>query len=253
MNAETVNKPRPGSMSERALTFFNRITVEGSNKTHQCNIGDCGNLIVGTKLSNLVAHIKSCHTVIYNNDIHILNNNKRPAYYAKKRLVFIQNCVEIVTVNARPFKYLLDSGFKKIVYEQLKELAEGNCGIDLNSENLTEIKKYIENTATKIVEQIKMEVKNKMLSVMVDIATKNNKSLIGISLQYILNGAIKVRSIGMIEMKELHTASYILQLLKACLSSYDISSKQVMSITSDNASNMIAMMNTFNDEEFGEG
>lgn len=167
--------------------------------------------------------------------------------------MFIQNCVEIVTVNARPFRILSDSGFKKLVFEQLQELEQGNCGINLSNENFPEIKTYIVNVSKKIIEQIKVEAKNKMVSLMVDIATKNNKSLIGISLQYIVRGNILVRSIGMIEMKESHTAVYISKLMKECLTLYNISTKQIISITSDNASNMIAMVNHFNAGDLHEG
>lgn len=224
MELENTRKFGKGSQHERCLIFFKQITVDGSNKTHQCVIPNCGKLIAGQKPSS-------------------------PAYYAIKKLKFIQNCVELVSINARPFRCLMDSGFKKIVQEQLKELEEGNCSVNLNSNKFPEIKSYIESVSTKITKQIQAEVKNKLVSVMVDITTKSNKSLLGISLQYILNGAILVRSVGMIEMKESHTAAYILKLIKACLNTYEISSQQIVSITSDNASNMTSMMNSWNNIE----
>lgn len=130
-------------------------------------------------------------------------------------------------------------------------MEEGNCGVDMTG-LVPEIKEYIVCVSAQIISQIKDEVKNKMLSVMIDIATKNNK-LIGISIQYILNGAIVVRSIGMIEMKHSHTAEYILKLLKQCLQIYDISTNNVISITSDNASNMISLVNKFNDDVLEAG
>lgn len=95
--------------------------------------------------------------------------------------------------------------------------------MNLNSDKLQEIKTYIQTLSSKISEQIRLEVNAKLLSVMVDIASKNNRSLLGISVQYVLKGEIVVRSIGMMQMNDSHTADYILKLIKTCLNVYHIS------------------------------
>lgn len=241
------HKFRSGSMSERAAKFFVEVNVVGSNKTHKCIVGNCGSIIAAKNKSNFVSHLRACHLGLYNREIQLLDTNRTPAYYARKKLEFIQSCVEMVTINGRPFTCLLDSGFQKIARVHLKELEDGSCAVNLNSDKFSEIKSYIQSVANKLTEQIRIEVQNKLLSLMVDIATKNNKSLLGISVQYILDGAIFVRSIGMIEMQDCHTAAYILKLIKSCLNKYCISTRQIISITSDNASNMISIANTFND------
>lgn len=89
MNAE---KYRSGSMNERAIKYFKFISVSGANKTHQCVIQDCGNLIVGKKAGNLVQHIKSCHPDIFKNEIQPGNKNKSLAYYKEKIDVYSKLC-----------------------------------------------------------------------------------------------------------------------------------------------------------------
>lgn len=110
MQKDIERKFRSGSMNERAIFFFEEITDSDSSKTHRCLIEGCRRLVAGTNLNGLVSHLKSCHNDIFTKKILIGNQHKTPAYYARQRLLFIQNCVEIVTINARPFKYL-DCGF----------------------------------------------------------------------------------------------------------------------------------------------
>lgn len=92
-----------------------------------------------------------------------------------------------------------------------------------------------------------MEVDKRLVSVMVDIASKHYKSLLGVSIQYVLNNMIVVRSIGMVELHKSHTAKYILEKLLSCLNAHGINSHQIVSITSDNAANMILMTKLFNE------
>lgn len=239
-------KLRLGSLNSQALQYFKTVVLNNSNKTHQCEIENCGRFIAANKLHSLVSHVKSCHPEIFKT-IRNADGEKDSLYYAKKRLQFIQNCVELVTINCRPFTCLLDSGFKKIIQGQLSELENGSYSVNLHDKNLPEIKSYITKLTRKISDQIRMEVNKRLLSVMVDIASKHNKSLLGVSIQYVLNNMIVVRSIGMVELHKSHTAKYILEKMLSCLNDHGINSQQIVSITSDNAANMILMSKLFNE------
>lgn len=57
---------------------------------------------------------------------------------------------------------------------------------------------------------------------------------------------ILIRSLGMIVLNESHTAQNIKNKLMACLTLFGIKPNRIVSITSDNASNMLAMVKTFN-------
>lgn len=80
---------------------------------------------------------------------------------------------EIVTVNGRPFNSLLDSGFQLLIQDKLKELDENGVPFNIKKNNFQEIKDYIEKAAAKIESKIKGEVKDKFVSAMTDVVTKN--------------------------------------------------------------------------------
>lgn len=237
-------RARPNSITNKALSYF--VEERFGEKTHICKIEGCSKRLNGGKTHNLVAHIKSVHHDIYKKYI-------RPeldeSYYKKIRLELLQNLSDIVTVSGRPFSYLNDSGFLKIIQEKLDELKNAGHGIELHSNNYEEIKNYIQLVTDKINNRIKMELNGRYFAIMLDIAKKNNKSFLGISAQYIFNGCITIRSLGMKQIKGAQTAQNIKTILNDCLSKFGVTLQQVISITTDNGSNLLAMVKMINDEE----
>lgn len=217
------------------------------DKTHKCTIAGCSKRLVGTKNHNLVAHIKSQHEEIYSKFINPKHNEN---YYKILRLKFIQSCCEIIAINGRPFSSLDDSGFTKIIQEKMDELNNAGYGVKLRTNDYAEIKNYIYSLAEKINNHIKLELKDQYFSLMLDIAKKNDKSFLGISAQYLLNGSIKIRSIGMCEITQAHTARHIKEILIGCLAKFDLTIRRVISITTDNGANLLAMVNLLNEEDF---
>lgn len=241
---------RKNSQSNRALKYFEQITI-GNNIKFQCIDKDCAKVIDGKKISNLVSHYRVCHKQIYHEIIAI---KKDENYYGRKRLQFIQNCAEMVAINGRPFLSLTDSGFRKFIDADLKELQEAGWGISFDDTSYTEIKAYITKLALKVENKIKIETNAQFLSIMVDIARKNNRSFLGISAQYMICGVVKVRALGMKQLKSAHTAKYIKDVITNCLTLFDIKIDQVVSMTTDNGSNMLAMIDLFNvDGDVGRG
>lgn len=88
-----------------------------------------------------------------------------------------------------------------------------------------------------------------MLSLKLDIATRCDRAILGVNVQYILNDKIQLRTLAMFEMKERHTAEYIKKNLLQILKCYDIKLKQIYTITTDNGSNMIKTISLLNEEE----
>lgn len=237
------NQNHKGSYTERAARFFEIAKV--GDKTHKCNL--CGKLINGTKPSNLASHLKCVHTEMYEK---LILCEKNPNYYEMKRVQFLQICTEIVAINKRSFSYLCDTGFRKAMENRLLELKEGNVGINLDKASFhPELKNYMRELSLKVRENIKQEIKNKFVALMMDIATKNHRSYLGVSVQYVLNGTVQIKSIGIQEICGSHTADYIKEVTLSCLTEFNISKNQVISITTDNGSNMIAMVKRFDVDE----
>lgn len=112
---------------------------------------------------------------------------------------------------------------------------------------MNEVKQLLQKTARKIQEKIAKETENRPLSLLVNITTRQRRSICGFSLQYVFNGQLKVRSIGMIELLNKHTGQYIAEVIMKHLNELGISLKQIITITTDKGSNVLKMIRDIND------
>lgn len=100
------------------------------------------------------------------------------------------------------------------------------------------MKNCLRKTAQNIREKISIETKDRPISLMVDIVTKHGRSILGFSLQYIVNGNHKIRSIGMIHLDASHTAVYLAELIVNRLNELD------------NGANMLKIVRDIRNMEF---
>ncbi|XP_055299909.1 uncharacterized protein LOC129567265 [Sitodiplosis mosellana] len=232
------------SITSRAREYFvhkeTNSTEKGKQVIYACSL--CNKLINGTKPSNLISHMKCVHNDIYKTKIEIKGTS-----YAVKCLELLQNCVEKVTINKEPFRNILKSAFQKLIAKKVCKLNAAGHALNLSNKNLPDVKSHLKATANKIRDRISSEVKGRMISVMVDIASKHSLSVLGISIQYIKDGSHVIRTIGLIELKERHTADYIADLIHSCLLSYQVEISQIVSLTTDNAANMGATVKRLNE------
>lgn len=278
-NGNFDKKTRCGSKNDRSKQFFTVV-----KKKHQSELSDVDQLqdidenggepvvkgLKGTKIKKqyecclcrktissrtdnlfvLTSHIQSCHPSEYATSVDIKPNlNKQQL----AKTEFLQNCVECVAINGWPFAHLNSSGFKKIIQPKLKELSDLKCNINMDDPHFPQVKEYMKSTNERVKIKLQEEVKNTPVSVMIDIATCRDRSILGVSIQYLFNDQLKIACIGMIDVNFLaHTAKNIKSMLKECLEEYKISHGQVISITSDNAANMLAMSNLFTEEDANE-
>lgn len=230
------------TIQEKAMTYFGpMIQIEENGATvkkYKCLKCERENMLNGNKISNLAGHLQSRHPEIY--EKMVPKPKKEPLEF--KRLRLLQNAVELVSVNGRPFKLLLDSGYQAGIQNKLAKLKEAGIGINFSEGNLLEIKNHMRNMAEKVRAKIRDEVKGKIMSLMVDIVTKNNRSIIGVSLQYIADGKLRIRSIGMIELKQSHTGKYLAKMIIDRLKMYNIENCQILTITTDNGKNIVKMV-----------
>lgn len=144
---------------------------------------------------------------------------------------YISACVQMVTTNALPFTFLDHKAYRMISDPIHKAL-----DIKVNGHNILPI---VDNTANAIRDIIKNEIKAKLICLKIDSATRYNRNVFGINLQYLSGSTIKVRTLGMIEMFESQTAEYLSKELNNILKEYEITANQIYSITTDNGANML--------------
>ncbi|KAL5233767.1 hypothetical protein ACI65C_001177 [Semiaphis heraclei] len=153
----------------------------------------------------------------------------------------IEACVQLVTINGRPFTLMEDSGFKMII-DPLLDAIGGDFRI--NSRN---IRNHVKEHAYDIVKNIKLDVYKRLVSLKVDCVTRLNRSIIGVNVQYIKDDKLNIKTLGMTELSEKHTSEYLKKVLINILKKYDIDNRQVYSITCDNGRNIVKMVKIFND------
>jgi len=115
-------------------------------------------------------------------------------------------CTELVTVNGRPFELLEDSGFLKILNPLLKGL--GDSFYVINKRN---VRSNVITKSNEVVENIKDSIKNKLLCLKMDCASRKDKSILGINVQYAAADTVvtTLHTLAMIELTQQHTAVYL--------------------------------------------
>lgn len=218
-------------LTDLALSFY---VQEGDSDFYKCVVCNPNKRVSGKKKFNLVSHLRSCHP-----DKFEISSETSELDIKKERLRIIQSLSEIVTVNGRPFNCLSDSGLLRLIRKDLDGLENARHGIVTNK-NWLEVKEYVKHIASEIQKEIGADVQNKIISVLLDIGSRNGKSILGVAIQFMKDDVIGNKTIGMIPLSKSHTVSYIIDELKECLKTYSIDINQIIAFVSDNASNMIA-------------
>lgn len=224
-------KKRKTNTTEKALQHFEFLRVENGKHMYQCNI--CKKESNGTKHYNLTSHLLNVHKGIYD----ALIQNDDVINFKRQKLLL--NCVELVSVNGRAFKSLNDSAITAFNEDLLDELRLAGQPINLKDKTLTEVKDLLQIVSTKVREKIQLEANGHPLCLMLDIGTCGNRSILGIRIQFILNGKLILRSIGMVELKDSHTGVYLSGVIVKQFEEFGINCRQIVTITTDNGANVL--------------
>ncbi|CAG5022550.1 unnamed protein product [Parnassius apollo] len=115
-------------------------------------------------------------------------------------------------------------------------------GTPINSINIKHIKLSIEEKAHMVRKNICDEVKNKLIALKVDVASLKSRRFLGLNIQYIREGKIVLRNVGIMELHQRNTAEFLKDCVTFMLSRFGIEIKQLYSIKTDNGANMLSMV-----------
>lgn len=229
---KTVDKESQG---RKALAYFEEIGLREDNGElkmyYMCDI--CHQERNGSNISNLASHLKHCHGNIYNENI-----DTETEHIEIKRLKLLQNCVSIVALGGRPFAMLMDYGFQNIIAKQLNEFKMAMCRLNLKSRRQKDVHEYLHDAANSVRKEISDAIKNRDISIQMDIGSRLGRSLFGIDVQYAANSGIVIHNIGMIVLNKSHSGENLSAYYRSCLRRYNIKKKQILSVTGDNAKNV---------------
>ncbi|CAI6355747.1 unnamed protein product [Macrosiphum euphorbiae] len=230
----------------------------------QCLVEGCSSNLTGRHAANLERHIQKLHPKEFelltkekllpcqsNSKVSkttrqstldgIIEVKKKMHSVEIDKQTVIDGCIMLVTDNGRPLSILSDSGLRKIIDPILKAIGS-NFTINVKNIQQEITKKYIN-----VVDSITKELNKKLVFLKIDCVTRLSRSIIGINCQFIYNGKIKILTLGMSELLDKHTGSYLKQEVLLVMERYKISPAQIYSITCDNARNMIKMVDLFNE------
>lgn len=236
------------------------------NNKNICNI--CDTTMIGNHAANLERHLKRFHNEEFENVQRKkikLNKNDEPmpstsglqispkgpldkfvkSDFLKVKLnkeKILEACVELITVNGSSFEMLEYSGFKKILNPIVAAIDKN---FSINSEN---VKLLIPETASKIVTKIRTALEKRIFPLKVDIATRLDKSILGINAQLIIDGKINLFTLAMTELKDKHTGIYIKNMVRRVLKKFNVDMQQMYSVTTDNGANMIKFVDLLGTE-----
>lgn len=217
------------SNKKKSIESFFDLSID---KQARCLEIDCKSKLQTQKPSALIRHFTQKHPSKLKDVTYSREKN-----LAWLRLSTIYTCVKHVTICGRPLISINDESFQEFLQERLKKLEGTPHALTIN---VQVVKGYVNECAKKLRDRIKKEIEDKVVSLMLDVATRLNRSILGISLQTILNGEIIVRTIGMERIRVRHTAINIKTMVTGTMDQYTIKNRDVLSITHDNGANLIA-------------
>lgn len=214
---------------------------EQTNKS-TCNIGGCPESVVtvtGDHAGNLHRLLKRYHkkeasvveTAI--KKAKTVHPEGVPVYFTKEQV--IGALTTTTTTDGRPYSFIDDTGLRMLVDPILDAFEAAGQPFTVN-------KDIIKSAGDERCEEIKKEttalLKDRKISLQIDLATCENKNVPGIDAQFIENGAFIIRTLAMVNLNERSTGVNIAKNILKVLQSYGIKLQNVISITSDNGTNV---------------
>lgn len=168
-------------------------------------------------------------------------------YFPKKSLPvlidrenFLNGLIEMFTVEGRPFSMLEDPGFSKVISPILKAF-----NLTINRHNIAD---FIHQKYEEMKQNLIQLVENRLLCLKIDCASRNERSFLGINLQFVLDGKITVYTLSALELFSRHTGTNLKTAIIEELKKYNISSSQIYSVTSDSGANMLKTVKLLDEE-----
>lgn len=161
------------------------------------------------------------------------NNSK------KAKFDLMGACLRLVTIHGRPFSLIDDEAFRDII----------NVVPQTEVINAHKVRDAVMIKADTVRNKIKNEIIGKLISLKADSATCIGRSFLGINIQFLKKEKIQIRTLGVVELFQGHTAEYLKFIIINTCSRLGISMKQIYTVTVDNAANMLKTVRVLSDED----
>lgn len=110
-----------------------------------------------------------------------------------------------------------------------------------------QIRKYVQDFAAKQRESLKEELKGNLLYLKFDCATRIQTNYLAINVRFLNNGVGQTRTLDVIDTLSRHTAAELKDMLLNTLSKFEISLDKILISVTDNATNMVKLVELCNE------
>lgn len=222
------------------MIFFEK-KVEGENVKFVCQVNKCAKEF--SSKSSAIRHLKSVHEAIGKEvmESKIIKNSVDKLKQIELRVKvdvteIIDACLELIAFHSLPLCVIESEAFKKLLKPYIIALGAKGIKLTVTPEKM---KEKIASTASKIKDYITAETRDKMIGLMIDIASRYNRSVLGVNLIFVFNGKTIIRTIGMHTLKASQSAKDICEVIQKNFDDFSIDIKQVNVLTTDNGKNML--------------
>jgi hypothetical protein len=219
------------------------------NDKLKCKINNCKSEFISKQVAVLKRHIIRLHKKeakalnLLDDSGEIGNNSMKTNFIriAMDKAKVNKLCLKLVTIHHLPFQAM--------EYEAITEFLEGilkSLNMSINSKNIIP---KLENASDQIIKNIQNElVGRKIFSLKIDLASRFDKSVLGINVQFIKDKKLIIRTLGLMVMTERHFSNNIKTVIGEVLSKFGVSFDRIYSITIDNGANMVKTVKIISNE-----
>jgi len=215
---------------------------ESDENVSKCKL--CGRCFKGNYFTNLRRHLQEVHPGEYKNAIDEQDpdepkEKKTKISIALSALEVKEACVQLVTEEKAPFALLDSAPFKKLT-EQIFS------GLDMNPISSRNVMHHVSDKYELEKRNLSKVLKNKILSLKIDIASRHNKGILGVNVQYYRDHRIEVKTLGLIELHKKHSGLNLSVEIESILEEFSVSKSQIYTVTSDNGKNVVKAIEYLN-------
>lgn len=206
------------------LLSLDTICVVEDEK-YKCKV--CNSLL-SKRPDNIIRHFKLKHPVEFSE---IQGKQINIASSIVTREEYIDELMGLIARLNLSFNFWNDPGVRNL-FSGYAEKFKVPC----SSDSMTALLKPY---AQGVRDRLKLELKDKLLCLKFDIASRRHRSFIGISVQFINNWKIEVRALKMATIRGKTDSISLQVLIEDCLRDFGVDKRQIYTVTTDNGANVL--------------
>jgi hypothetical protein len=226
----------------------------------QIKIAQTGEKDPGTRIGNLKKHLQRQHPDEYEvvqsqenarkQHSHQHGQRKVDSFFAPaQEKIFVKHnmesfkaaLVEMAVENAFSLRVFSLKGFKRLVGDMAEKL---QVSLDRN-----QIRSYVILAAKAEKERLREDVRGKFVYLKFDCATRIRTNYLGLNVRYVNKDKLPTTStLKVVDTRSQHTATELKDIIEKVLKDYEIPMEKVLCCVTDNASNMVKLVTTMNED-----